>query len=336
MPLQTPLEELVAGIWSEVLGAPGPASRRVGLRDNFFELGGHSLLATKVFSRLNDALGVELPLTLLFNAPNLGEFVAQVGERLAEPGGAGELFADAQIRPRDRAASSGPGAEPLPLSFSQERLWLLDRLEPGSTAYNLPFPARIEGELEVAVLERCLNEVARRHESLRTTFAARDGLPVQVIHPPAALRLPVVDLAGLAEPDREARVTALIRAEVATPFDLERGPLWRTRLLRLEQTRHVLVQNMHHIISDGWSVGVIFRELATLLEGFSAGMAAPRRGLPELPIQYADFAVWQRERLRGERLGSQLGYWIEQLGGAAALLELPGDRPRPAFQSHRG
>ncbi|MCP4663977.1 MAG: amino acid adenylation domain-containing protein, partial [bacterium] len=336
VPPQTRLEELVAGIWSEVLGATGPGSRRVGMRDNFFELGGHSLLGTKVFSRLNEALAVELPLSLLFNTPNLGEFVAQVGERLAERDGVAELLAAPEIRPRDRKASSGPGAEPLPLSFSQERLWLLDRLEPGSTAYNLPFSARLDGELEVAVLERCLDEIARRHESLRTTFADRDGLPVQVIHPPAALRLPVVDLARLAAADREARVTALIRAEVATPFDLERGPLWRVRLLRLERTQHVLVQNMHHVISDGWSIGVIFRELATMLEAFSAGTAGPFGKLPELPIQYPDFAIWQRERLHGERLESQLAYWREQLGGAAALLELPGDRPRPSFQTHRG
>ncbi|MCP4661094.1 MAG: amino acid adenylation domain-containing protein, partial [bacterium] len=326
---QTPLEELVAGIWSEVLGVDG-----VGMRDNFFELGGHSLLATKVFARLNEALAAELPLTLIFNAPQLDEFVARLGERLGERDGVRELLAVPNIRPRDRMRfGGGPGGEPLPPSFSQERLWLLDRLEPGSTAYHLPFPARIEGELEVAVLESCLNEVVRRHESLRTAFATRDGLPVQIVHPPARFRLPVVDLGHLAESDREARVTALLRAEVATPFDLERAPLWRVRLLRLEDTQHVLVGNMHHIISDGWSIGVMFRELATLVEALSTGMA-PR--LPELPIQYADFAIWHRQRLRGERLESQLRYWRRQLDGAAALLELPWDRPRPAFQSHRG
>ncbi|MCP4659288.1 MAG: amino acid adenylation domain-containing protein, partial [bacterium] len=325
VPPQTPLEELVAGAWSEVLGVD-----RVGLRDSFFALGGHSLLAAKVFSRLNDALAAELPLSLLFNTSDLGELAARIGARLGEREGAGELLADARIRPRD------PGVEPLPLSFSQERLWLLDRLEPGSTAYKLTFPIRLEGELEVAVLECCLNELARRHESLRTSFGSRDGLPVQVIHPLSRLRLPVVDLEGVAESDREARVMALIYADMATPFDLERGPLWRTRLLRLGRTRHVLVQNMHHIISDGWSIGLIFRELATLLEALSVGRTAPFGKLPELPIQYPDFAIWQRERIRGKRLESRLGYWRQQLAGAATLLELPSDRPRPAFQSHRG
>ncbi|MCP4662639.1 MAG: amino acid adenylation domain-containing protein, partial [bacterium] len=328
---QTPIEQLVAGIWCEVL-----AVDRVGVHDHFFRLGGHSLLATKVFSRLNSALAAELPLTLIFNAPTLGELAAQVGERLGDRGGGPELIAAPEIRPRDRALFSGPGAEPLPLSFSQERLWLLDRLEPGSTAYNLPIAARLDGELEAAVLESCLNEVVRRHESLRTTFASRDGLPVQVIHPPARFRLPVVDLARLAESDREVRIMTLIRADASTPFDLEGGPLWRACLLHLDRTQHVLVQNMHHIISDGWSMGVIFRELATLVEACSAGRPAPGTALPELPIQYADFALWQRERLRGERLESQLRYWRRQLGDAAALLELPCDRPRPPFQTHRG
>ncbi|MCP4657361.1 MAG: AMP-binding protein, partial [bacterium] len=323
VPPQTPLEELVAGIWSAVLGV-----EMVGMRDHFFALGGHSLLATKVFARLNEALAAELPLTLIFNAPQLDEFVGALGDRLRERDGTGELPAAPELRPRERTR-----VEPLPLSFSQERLWLLDRLEPGSIAYHLPFPARIEGALEVAVPEGCLNEVVRRHESLRTTFATRDGLPVQIVHPPARFRLPVVDLARLADSDREARVTALLRAEVTTPFDLERGPLWRARLLRLEPRRHVLVANMHHIISDGWSIGVLFRELATLVEAWATGVA-PR--LPELPIQYADFAIWQRQRLRGERLESQLRYWRRQLDGAAALLELPLDRPRPAFQTHRG
>ncbi|MCP4656403.1 MAG: amino acid adenylation domain-containing protein, partial [bacterium] len=324
VPPQTPLEKLIAGIWSEVL-----AVDRVGRHDDFFKLGGHSLLATKVFSRLNHTLATELPLTLLFNAPRLGELAARVDERLGERDGGPEPFDASEIRSRDRS-------EPLPLSFSQERLWLLDRLEPGSTAYNLAFPARLEGELEATVLEGCLNEVARRHESLRTTFAARDGLPMQVIHPPARFRLPVVDLARLAESDRETRIMAVIRADASTPFDLERGPLWRACLLHLDRRQHVLVQNMHHIISDGWSMVVIFRELATLVEACSAGRPAAGTVLPELPIQYGDFALWQRERLRGERLESQLRYWHRQLGGEVPVLELPCDRLRPPVQTHRG
>ncbi|MCP4661375.1 MAG: non-ribosomal peptide synthetase, partial [bacterium] len=221
----------------------------------------------------------------------------------------------------------------MPLSFSQERLWLLDRLEPGSTAYNLPYPARLKGKLRVAALERAIDEIVRRHESLRTTFAFQDGEPVQRIAPPAPFRLPVVDLSRLADAERRVEAEALLHADATTPFDLEHGPLFRATLLRLDASGYVLVQNMHHVISDGWSIGVFFRELGTLVAAFSAGRPSP---LPPLPIQYADYAIWQRERLSGEFLERQLGYWKEQLGGRLPTLELPADRPRPRFQTHRG
>ncbi|MCP4660045.1 MAG: AMP-binding protein, partial [bacterium] len=319
VPPQTPLEKRVAGIWSEVLGID-----RVGRNDHFFALGGHSLLATKVFARLNESLGIELPLPLIFDAARLGEFAARI-EEILQRQERGQLL---EIRRR-----SGTGR--LPLSFSQERLWLLDRLEPGSSAYNLPFPVRLEGELEPAVLERCLAEIVRRHESLRTTFAFRDGQPEQLIAPPSAWRLPVVDLTRLAPRDRGIGVEALLHADAAGPFDLERGPLYRAHLVRLGAREHFLVHTMHHIISDGWSIGVFLGELVSLLEAFAAGRCLAG-ALPELPIGYADYAVWQRERLRGELEERQLAYWRVELGGELPTLELPTDRQRPAIQTHRG
>ncbi|MCP4662417.1 MAG: non-ribosomal peptide synthetase, partial [bacterium] len=233
-----------------------------------------------------------------------------------------------EIPVRDRSLHDGPGAtRTLPLSFSQERLWLLDRLEPGATAYNLPCSSRLVGRLDPAMLERCLAEIVRRHESLRTTFASRDGRPVQIVAPTSTFRLPVVDLSRLTEPERHVQVETLLHADLSTPFDLARGPLYRASLLRLDPAHHVLLQNMHHIISDGWSIRVLFRELATLLEG---------RQPPEPPIQYPDFSLWQRERLRGEVLEEQLAYWTRQLEGPLPTLQLPADRQRPTLQTYRG
>ena len=223
--------------------------------------------------------------------------------------------------------------EGLPLSFAQERLWFLEQLEPGNTAYNIAAAYRLRGPLDVAALERSLNEIVRCHEVLRTTFATMDGRPVQVIAPEMSLTLPVEDLQELPEAEREAEAQRLLTEEAQRPFDLEKGPLLRAALLRLDEEEHVLLLTMHHIVSDGWSMGVFNRELAVLYEAFSVGKPSP---LPELPIQYADFAVWQREWLQGEVLEEQLAYWREHLGGDLSVLELPTDRPRPAAQSFRG
>ncbi|MCP4657458.1 MAG: amino acid adenylation domain-containing protein, partial [bacterium] len=323
VPPRTPIEKLLARTWSEVLGR-----ERVGLGDDFFALGGHSLVATRVFARLNEALASELPLSLIFDAPELGELAARIGVEVSRQEGGREAVEFLEIPRRARPEA------PTPLSFHQERLWVLDRLEPGSTVFNMPFPLRLEGE--ITVLERSINEIVRRHESLRTTFPSRDGDPVQIISPPAEFRLSVVDLSRLAEPARQAEAEALFHADAATPFDLERGPLYRATLLRLGTREHVLLQNLHHIISDGWSIGVLFRELAALLEAFTAGGPGAATPLVALPIQYADFALWQRERLRGEFLEQQLAYWREQLRGPLPRLELPTDRPRPGVQTYRG
>ncbi|HEX8354250.1 MAG TPA: condensation domain-containing protein, partial [Pyrinomonadaceae bacterium] len=220
-----------------------------------------------------------------------------------------------------------------PASFAQQRLWFLDRLYGGDPLYNIPFAVRLEGPLDVAALRRALEEVVRRHEALRTTFADVDGRPVQVISPPSALPMPLVDLSGLTPERRESQALRLAAAEGGRLFDLARGPVLRCTLLRLSAEEHVALLTLHHIVSDGWSKDILLREMSTLYGAYAGGEASP---LPELPLQYADFAAWQRGWLRGETLEKQLSYWRDHLEGAPPVLELPTDRPRPAFETHRG
>ncbi|HEY7768000.1 amino acid adenylation domain-containing protein, partial [Longimicrobium sp.] len=226
-----------------------------------------------------------------------------------------------------------PRDRPLPLSFAQERLWFLDRLEPGSTAYNAPTGARLAGALDGPALERALGEIVRRHEVLRTVFAEVDGSPVQVVQPFGGFVVPVEDLSGLGEAEREAAVGQWVRQQADRPFDLAAGPLFRAALLRLGDEDHVLLLSMHHIVSDGWSMGVLLREFSALYAAYREGRESP---LPELPVQYADYAVWQREQFTGEVLNRQLAYWKERLAGAPELMELPLDRPRPPVQTYHG
>ncbi|MEW5929980.1 MAG: amino acid adenylation domain-containing protein [Gemmatimonadota bacterium] len=313
---RTPAEEVLAGIWAEVLGV-----ERVGVGENFFDLGGHSLLATRVVSRIRELLAVELPLRGLFEAPT----VAGLAERV-------EALRRAGLPVLPPVLPTGRGGA-LPLSFAQERLWFIDRLEPGSAAYNVPVAWRLGGALDGAALERALGEVVRRHEALRTVFAEVDGSPVQVIAPFGGFALAVEDLSGFGEADREAALRRRAGEEAARPFDLAAGPLFRAALLRLGARDHVLLLSMHHIVSDEWSMGVLFRELSALYEAYREGGESP---LAELPVQYADYAVWQREQLTGEVLDRQLSYWRERLAGAPELLELPTDHPRPAVQTYRG
>ncbi|HEX2081842.1 MAG TPA: amino acid adenylation domain-containing protein, partial [Longimicrobium sp.] len=313
---RTPAEELLAGIWAEVL-----RRGRVGVRESFFDLGGHSLLATRVVSRIREVFGVELPLRAMFEAPTVAG-VASAVEEIRRAG----VPAAPPVVPVERSG-------PLALSFAQERLWFLDRLEPGSPLYNVPAALRLAGELDVGALERALGEIVRRHEVLRTVFAEVDGVPVQVVKPFAGFALAVEDLSHL--PDGERRAAAELRAarEAALPFDLAAGPLLRPALLRLSGDEHVLLLCMHHIVSDEWSTEVLLGELAALYAAFLAG---GEPGLPDLPVQYADYAAWQREHLRGEVLEGRLDWWKARLAGAPALLELPTDHPRPAVQSFRG
>jgi amino acid adenylation domain-containing protein len=316
-------EEIVAGIWANVLKL-----ERVGVRDNFFELGGHSLLATQVVSRIRDTLQVEIPLRRMFEAPTVGGLAAFVKEALRE---------GAQIEQSPPVVRRALLAPP-PVSFTQQRLWFTDQLEPGSSTYNIPAAIRLDGRLDVAALERSLNEVVRRHEALRTNFRSDDGKPVQVIHKAEPLTLPVIDLSALCAPDEqmtdraEAEALRLTSEEVRRGFDLRHDSLLRVSLVRVSDDLYVLLLTMHHIISDAWSMNVLVREVTALYEAYRDGQESPLR---ELQIQYADYALWQREWLTGEVLERELGYWKNQLAGAPKTLELPLDRPRAAARAHR-
>ncbi|MDT5270380.1 MAG: hypothetical protein QOH49_2566, partial [Acidobacteriota bacterium] len=315
---RTAVEEVVAGVWAEVLRV-----ERVGVRDNFFELGGHSLLATQVVARLRKVWGIELPLRRLFEEPTVAG-LAQSIETLLQDGGAA-------LAPSPRSVTRG---QELLLSLAQQRLWFIDQLEPGSAAYNLPAAVRLKGALDVSALEHTLDEVVRRHESLRTTFAVSDGLPVQVIHAALPQLLKVVDLSGIGDAEqREGEARRLAGEEARQPFDLSTGPLLRASLLRLHEEEHVLLFTMHHIVSDGWSMGVLVREVSALYAAFAQNEESP---LAELPLQYADYAAWQRNWLTDEVLEGQLSYWRKQLGGELPVLELPTDRPRPVAPTYAG
>ncbi len=311
------VEEILAGIWSEVLSLV-----RVGRDENFFELGGHSLLATQVMSRVRKAFGVEVGLRELFERPTVEKLSRSIERELRQ--GAG--VSAPPIEPRERVGE-------LPLSFAQQRLWFIDQLEPGGVVYNVPVAVRLQGSLNQAALAQTLTEVIRRHEVLRTRFDTVAGQAVQVIEAAAPVELVVEELSELEVAEREARVREWAAQEAATPFDLSRGPLLRVKLLRLAEQEHVVLLTMHHIVSDGWSVGVLIKEVGTLYAAYVAGEESP---LAELPIQYADFALWQRAYLQGEVLDQQLDYWRRQLAEAPRLLDIPSDHPRPAVRSFRG
>jgi amino acid adenylation domain-containing protein/FkbM family methyltransferase len=313
---RTLIEELIAEIWAEVLKL-----EKIGIHDNFFDLGGHSLVATQVISRARESFQVELPLRRLFESPT----IAGLAERIEE------------VRRQERGLLSLPilpssREEALPLSFAQQRLWFLDQLEPNSSVYNVPSGLRLKGPLEVGALEQSLNEIVRRHEALRTTFSMGEGVPVQIIAPLMRLALPLVDLSDRSEGECQEETQRLIGEEAQRPFDLTRGPLLRATLLQLSEQDHILLLTLHHIVSDGWSMGVFFHELTALYNAFCNGQPSP---LPELAVQYADFAVWQRNWLQGEALENQLSYWKQQLRDLPAL-ELPTDYPRSTVQTHRG
>ncbi|HEX7648317.1 MAG TPA: amino acid adenylation domain-containing protein, partial [Noviherbaspirillum sp.] len=313
---RTPDEEALAAIWAEVLKID-----RIGIHDNFFALGGHSMLAAQVISRIGKAFQVALPLRTLFEMPTVAAIVKRIDEARQEQ----PVFA-AAITPVDRSG-------PQPLSFGQMRLWFLDRFDTGTALYNIPIAIRMQGRLNEAALARSLNDIVGRHDALRTTFIVEHGTPLQAIAPSVELFVPLIDLADLSPAERTAQLQLRMREEARQPFDLSAGPLLRACLLRLDAEEHVLVLNMHHIVSDGWSIGVLVRELAALYKARVQGLPSP---LPDLPVQYADFCHWQRRQLDGMVLQQQMEYWRRQLDGAPALLALPTDRPRPAVQSHRG
>ncbi|MFO0760704.1 MAG: amino acid adenylation domain-containing protein [Byssovorax sp.] len=314
-----PTEEAIVAIFAEVLKI---SAEDIGVHDGFFELGGHSLLATQAMSRIRGALGVDLQVRVLFEAPSAAELGKRVDDLLRGGG-------SRQLPPLEHEAVEGPR----PLSFAQERLWFLDQLAPGDTSYTIPLGMQLGGSVDRDALKGALTELCRRHEALRTVFVSVDGKPAQVIRPAEEVALPFTSLMGLPEGERFEAARKLSAGETNRPFDLEKGPLFRARLVELDHTVHLLLLTMHHIVSDGWSLGIIQREVAALYEAFRKDEPSP---LPELPIQYADYAAWQRRWLDGDLLEEQLGYWKEALGGAPQALDLPGDRPRPAVPTYRG
>ena len=314
---RTPTETVIAGIWADVLHRD-----QVGVEDNFFEIGGHSLLATQVISRVRRSLEIDPPLRLLFESPTVEKLAAWVDRARRE----GQNALPPPITPVSREAV-------LPLSFAQQRLWVVDQLEPSNPLYNVPRTLRLKGNLNIEAFGRSLDEIVRRHESLRTTFAVHNGEPVQVIADSVTVAFPLRDLTDLPETEREAAARQIARREALQPFDLAKGPPVRAQLLRLAPDDHVFLLTAHHIVSDAWSAGIFLQELDAIYEAFAQGKPSP---LPELTLQYADYAAWQRQWLRGETLNRQVAYWREHLQGAPPVLELPFDRPRSGASSFDG
>jgi amino acid adenylation domain-containing protein len=314
---RTPTEEILAGIWTQVLGL-----ERVGVHDDFFELGGHSLSATQLISRVREAFNVEMPLRVVFEHATVARMAAAIEAEMS-------ASRNIEMPPITRVSRESE----LPLSFAQQRLWFFQQFEPGSIFYNIPLALRLGGKLDVEAFERTLGEIVRRHEVLRTTFDSHAGRPVQIINEAQPVKLPVNDLTHLPEDEREAEARRLAALEALEPFDLGAGPLMRASLLRLGREEHILLFTIHHIISDGWSMGVLVKEVVALYGAYSRDEESP---LEELSIQYADYAAWQRGWLKGEVLQQQLSYWKRQVGGTLPVLNLPSDRPRPPIQSYRG
>ncbi|MEV6345245.1 amino acid adenylation domain-containing protein [Actinoplanes sp. NPDC051851] len=300
VPPAGPVQQLIAGIWAELLGVP-----RISATDDFFALGGHSLLAAQVVSRIAARLGVELGVRAAFAAPTVEALAGQVATAAC-----GDV----------PAPVAGDGDGPLPVSPAQHRLWFLDRLTPGRALYNVPLLLTIDGPLDVAALTGALSALVRRHAALRTRIVAGDGEPRQVIDAPADLELPVTDLRPLPGPGRDEAAAALVHRLAAAPFDLAAGPLLRAALVRVTDERHLLTVAVHHIVSDGWSIGVLLRELGVLYTGGS---------LPPPAFRYADYVTWQHGLLDGPLRERQLAHWRQALHGAPPLLDLPVDRPRP-------
>jgi amino acid adenylation domain-containing protein len=313
----SPTEEILASIWSSVLRID-----HFNADDDFFDLGGHSLLAMQTVARVRGAFGVELPLRALFESSSIAAFSKRIEAARREESGLAVGPLVAQLRPQQ-----------LPLSFAQERLWLIERLGVAGSAYNVPVTIRLSGPLDANVLKRSLAELVGRHETLRTRFLQVDGNPVQVIDEACGVSLEPVDLSDLREEDRATSMQRLVQEFAEARFHLEKGPPFRVALLKLSGEDHIVVMVMHHVVSDGWSIGVLLHELSALYTAFAAGAPSP---LPPLAVQYADFALWQRGWLQGEVLEKQINYWKERLAGAPAALELPIDHRRPAVHSFAG
>jgi amino acid adenylation domain-containing protein len=313
---RTPLEQELASIWSEVLRL-----HDIGVSDDFFALGGHSLLATQVVSRIRQSILADFPLKVLFEAPTIEGLAARIEN--ARSGAPVELSPIPHV----------PRNQRIPVSFAQQRLWFLDQLDPDSALYNAPWTVRIKGDLRRDAIAHTLSEIVRRHEVFRTTFDAVDGVPFMVIAPEMELPVAFVDLSEVASEEQEIAVRRLVEEDARLPFNLKAGPVFRVSLLRLNPLEHVLLLSSHHIANDGWSLWRFVEEMGAIYGAYCSGKASP---LSDLPIQYADYAVWQRNWMSGDLLEKQLSYWKKHLAGAPDTLELTSDRPRPAVLSYRG
>jgi amino acid adenylation domain-containing protein len=313
---RTPEEEVLAAICGEVLGV-----RRVGRHDDLFELGCHSLLATRIVARARDAFGVELSLARLFESPTVAGLAVELERARSR--------SEASLPPLEKAERTGD----LPLSFPQERLWFLQQLDPESASYHVPRVLRLRGPLPMGLLDGAFTALVERHEVLRTTFPAVAGRPVQRVHPPQPMRIPLVDLSALPAEARRTESERLLLQQSRRTFDLAAGSLMRLLLVRYDEDEHLLAMTEHHLVHDGWTQAVLVRDLLAFCNALLTGTAPD---LPVLPVQYADFAVWQRRWLRDEILGEQLAWWTRQLAGVPPVLELPTDRPRPAVQRFHG
>ncbi|HEU5383704.1 MAG TPA: amino acid adenylation domain-containing protein [Ktedonobacteraceae bacterium] len=314
---RTPLEELITGIWARALGV-----EHVGIHDNFFSLGGNSLAALRAIAQIRASCQIELPLSYLFERPTVSDLSEIIETGNAEQSGQ-------HIDSIPRVARD----QPLPLSFSQERIWFIQHLYPEILSYNTQTIHRLRGSLDVTALERSINEIARRHEILRTTFPDVQGQPVQLIHAFQPTHLPLIDLQHISASAREQKVQQLVTEEFARPFAITKLPLIRWTLLRLHSQEHILILVEHHLVHDGWSANVLLSELLAHYQAFSAGQPSP---LPESSIQFADFASWQRQWLQGDVLETQLHYWTRQLAGIPPEIALPYDRQRAEAQHFRG
>ncbi len=308
---QNSTEEVLAAIWAKILRL-----EQVGIHDNFFELGGHSLLATQVMSRVRQALQIDIPLQILFENPTIATLAQAIAQNQTQ-----------KNDPQNQTISPIANRESVPLSFAQQRVWFLQQLQPDSRAYILSNAQRITGKLNTGVLQQSLDAIVVHHEALRTNFiTSLDGSPIQVIAAPRSVELKIIKVT-------QEQVESLLSEEAQRPFNLESDLMLRATLLQIDEQEHILLLVMHHIASDGWSIGIFWQQLAAVYEAFLSGK--PYR-LPKLPIQYADFAVWQHQWLSGEILSSQINYWKNQLAAANTVLELPTDRPRPPVQTYRG
>ncbi len=314
VPPQTPTEEILASIFSEILSVP-----KIGSNDHFFELGGHSLLATQLLSRIRDKLEVDLPLKALFEHPVVNEMAREIDRLKQETSGVKEP----PIKPIERRGE-------LPLSYAQQRLWFLYQMQPDDASYNIPAAFRVKGPLNLDVLQKVMDTIAQRHETLRTVFKTRDGKPHVEILPYSPIKIDYLDIR---QQNGQQTIESYIINEARTPFKLEEGPLTRVKVLQIKEQEFVIILNMHHIISDGWSMGILMKEVGVLYRAFSEGQPSP---LPPLEIQYVDFAAWQREWLSGEVLEEQLNYWKKTIGHGSPPLQLPTDHPRKGTPTYNG